>query len=157
MEKKFLQRGLREFGGAPDLARAPIIVEILGAERPAAANLVEQVIGEDFFAWHQAAGPGAAAEGPAVHRAEEVRPRVERKRHEDAGARHVMLEGRAGRGELRNGIGRAAMQLSREIALAITGDAVAQNQINADASLCCPSTSWKSGQKGALFLRIGGH
>ena len=41
----------------------------------------------------------------------------------------MVLEGRAGRGHTRAGLAFVPMQMPREIALAIAGDAIAQNQI----------------------------
>lgn len=127
VEEEFLQRGFRERGGAPHAAAAAIVSDVVGGERTALRDFFEDVCGELFLARCESAGPRAGDACALFHRGEEVRPRFEREGDERVVAGEMVLERGALRGRERR-IG-AAVEMAHEIALAVTGDAVAQDEI----------------------------
>ena len=129
MKKEFLQRRLREGGaGAPAVMVALRVVDVVGAEGAACGDFREDVLGEAALTGVEFSGPSPAAFGARAVGGVEMRPRFELEGDEDALLRReVMLEGGAGgRGERRGGV---AVEKTHEIAFAIAGDAVAQDQV----------------------------
>jgi hypothetical protein len=126
VEEQFLKGGLHELRRAPDATGRAIVVEVLRAQRTTMANFSEELIGENLFTRSEATRPRAVGDGTPMHRAGQMRPGLEWKSDQNPAVRHVMLERAPLRRGKRSGV---AVQVAHQVALAIAGDAIAQNQV----------------------------
>src|SRR5438876_11013256 len=110
--------------GAPALVVAPVIIDVIGAKRTARGYLRQNVLRKRSLAGIHFSRPRARATAAVMHRREQIWPGVEGQGGEDVAAGQMMLEGAA-----LGSVQRACcvtVQVAHEVALAITGDAIAE-------------------------------
>jgi len=128
VKEQLVQRGLRERSlRAPALVIALVVVYVVRAKRPARGDLREDRFRKTALPGIHFSGPRAGATAAVPHRSQEIWPGIERQRREDVGAGQMVLEsGALGR---RQRTGRGAMKMADEVAFAIPGHAVAEDEV----------------------------
>jgi len=106
---------------------ALIVINVVRAKRPAGRDFRQDRFRETALAGIHFSGPRAGATAAVPHRSQEIWPGIERQRREDVGAGQMVLEsGALGRWQR---AGRAAMKMADEVAFAIPGHAVAEDEV----------------------------